>query len=141
MTVRLTTRNFRDIAKTARDFEDYLTAVRGHDSDIAKHMSLRHDEPVEDEQQQQRGATPRAKKDYGRQKQKKQSNLSPHMGGGGSLSSPRTRQRQRAGVETARSPSVSSRGRGRGQSSKEENSDIDELEGEDDIFEEFSDDD
>ncbi|KAM5349960.1 hypothetical protein ACJ41O_006465 [Fusarium nematophilum] len=48
MTVRLTKDNFRNIAKTARDFEDYLHAVRGHDSEIAKHMSLRYDDRIED---------------------------------------------------------------------------------------------
>jgi hypothetical protein len=46
--VRLTTANFNNIAKTARDFEDYLQATRGHDSEIAKTLSLRHDDQTED---------------------------------------------------------------------------------------------
>ena len=43
MTVKLTTANFRSIATTATDFEDYLTELRGGDSKIAKDMLLRHD--------------------------------------------------------------------------------------------------
>jgi hypothetical protein len=44
----LTIDNFRNIAKTARDFEDYLSATRGNDSHNAKHWSLRYDDQTED---------------------------------------------------------------------------------------------
>ncbi|KAG7434502.1 ATPase family AAA domain-containing protein 3B [Fusarium oxysporum f. sp. raphani] len=46
--VRLTTANFDNIATTAREFEDYLQNTRGHDSEIAKNLSLRHDDDTED---------------------------------------------------------------------------------------------
>ncbi|RBQ99536.1 hypothetical protein FVER53263_12918 [Fusarium verticillioides] len=46
--VRLTTSNFDNIATTAREFEDYLQNTRGHDSEIAKNLSLRHDDDTED---------------------------------------------------------------------------------------------
>ncbi|KAM0191651.1 hypothetical protein ACHAPI_008702 [Fusarium lateritium] len=46
--VRLTVDNFRSIAKTARDFDDYLSATRGNDSHNAKQWSLRYDDQTED---------------------------------------------------------------------------------------------
>ncbi|RMJ18392.1 hypothetical protein CDV36_001928 [Fusarium kuroshium] len=67
MIVKLTVDNFRNIAKTARDFEDYLHATRGHDSTIAKHMALRHDESPDEYLE-----TPSrsARKDYGQQRRR-----------------------------------------------------------------------
>ncbi|ORY68313.1 P-loop containing nucleoside triphosphate hydrolase protein [Pseudomassariella vexata] len=44
MTVKLTIANFRNIAKTAREFEDYLFSVRGQDSYLAKENQWRDDE-------------------------------------------------------------------------------------------------
>ncbi|RBA15763.1 hypothetical protein FPRO05_12370 [Fusarium proliferatum] len=46
--VRLTTANFDTIATMAREFEGYLQNTRGHDSEIAKNLSLRHDDDTED---------------------------------------------------------------------------------------------
>lgn len=74
MTVKLTTDSFRSIARTARDFEDYLVAVRGSDSEIARNMYLRHDEQVENERMMDVGSGSLApavwaRKDYGRQQQ------------------------------------------------------------------------
>lgn len=43
MTVRLTKGNFRNIAKTASEFDDYLASVRGPDSSLAKENQLRDD--------------------------------------------------------------------------------------------------
>ncbi|RYP41370.1 hypothetical protein DL768_010503 [Monosporascus sp. mg162] len=57
MTVKLTRANFRKIAKTASEFEDYLASVRGPDSSLAKENHLRDDahDP----------GTPVVRKDYG----------------------------------------------------------------------------
>ncbi|KAI0020264.1 P-loop containing nucleoside triphosphate hydrolase protein [Xylariomycetidae sp. FL0641] len=43
MSVRLKTENFRYIAKTAREFEDYLTSVRGPDVEVARENQYRDD--------------------------------------------------------------------------------------------------
>ena len=43
-TARLTRRNFEKIAKTARDFEDYITSTRGVDSQVAQASQLRDDD-------------------------------------------------------------------------------------------------
>lgn len=43
MVVKLTKASFRSIARTAREFEDYLASVRGHDSSLAKDNQLRDD--------------------------------------------------------------------------------------------------
>lgn len=43
-TVRLTKRNFLNIASTARDFEDYITSIRGSDSSMAKASMHRDDD-------------------------------------------------------------------------------------------------
>ncbi|KAL3481693.1 hypothetical protein BJX99DRAFT_218133 [Aspergillus californicus] len=43
MTVKLTRKNFQKIAKTARDFEDYMVSVRGSDIAAAQDESLRDD--------------------------------------------------------------------------------------------------
>ncbi|KAI9150607.1 ATPase family AAA domain-containing protein [Paramyrothecium foliicola] len=61
MMVKLTTANFRSIAETARKFEDFLVVVRGHDSERAKHMSLRYDGPIDEAIT---GQAPRTRKDY-----------------------------------------------------------------------------
>ncbi|KAK3317644.1 hypothetical protein B0T19DRAFT_479682 [Cercophora scortea] len=56
-TIRLTKRNFASIAKTARDFEDYISAIRGSDRELAQASNLRNDDFGRD--------IPRAQKDYG----------------------------------------------------------------------------
>ncbi|KAL9088212.1 MAG: hypothetical protein Q9165_006339 [Trypethelium subeluteriae] len=56
MTVKITKANFRNIAKTARDFEDYIDLLRGKDSDLARQAELRDDD-------YDPGA-PRARKEY-----------------------------------------------------------------------------
>lgn len=43
MTVKLMKANFRNVAKTASEFEDYLASVRGLDSNLAKENQLRDD--------------------------------------------------------------------------------------------------
>jgi hypothetical protein len=43
-TVRLTKKNFLNIASTARDFEDYITSIRGSDSSMAKASMHRDDD-------------------------------------------------------------------------------------------------
>jgi hypothetical protein len=43
-TVRLTKRNFLNIASTARDFEDYITSIRGSDSSVARANQHRDDD-------------------------------------------------------------------------------------------------
>ncbi|RYP03158.1 hypothetical protein DL764_005340 [Monosporascus ibericus] len=57
MTVKLTRANFRSIAKTASEFEDYLASVRGPDSSLAKENHLRDDAHNPD--------APVVRKDYG----------------------------------------------------------------------------
>ncbi|RYP89697.1 hypothetical protein DL770_004185 [Monosporascus sp. CRB-9-2] len=57
MTVKLTRANFRKIAKTASEFEDYLASVRGPDSSLAKENLLRDDT--------HNPGTPVVRKDYG----------------------------------------------------------------------------
>ena len=56
MIVRLTKANFRNIAKIAREFEEYIELLRGKDSDTARQTELRNDEYDID--------TPRARKQY-----------------------------------------------------------------------------
>ncbi|KAK3689417.1 hypothetical protein B0T22DRAFT_171761 [Podospora appendiculata] len=56
-TIRLTKRNFASIAKTARDFEDYISAIRGSDRELAQASNLRNDDFGRD--------IPRAQKNYG----------------------------------------------------------------------------
>ncbi|KAI6767674.1 hypothetical protein HG530_005683 [Fusarium avenaceum] len=68
--VRLTIDNFRNIAKTARDFEDYLSATRGNDSHLAKQWSLRYDDQTEDLAVTQ---VIGVRKDYGAQRKPKMS--------------------------------------------------------------------
>ncbi|KAI9659890.1 MAG: hypothetical protein M1821_001242 [Bathelium mastoideum] len=55
-TVKLTKANFRNIAKIAREFEDYIEQLRGKDSDIARQTEVRDDEYDID--------IPRARKEY-----------------------------------------------------------------------------
>ncbi|KAK0740067.1 hypothetical protein B0T18DRAFT_431450 [Schizothecium vesticola] len=43
-TVRLTKRNFVKISRTARDFEDYITAIRGPDRKVAQKSQFRDDD-------------------------------------------------------------------------------------------------
>ncbi|KAK3376255.1 hypothetical protein B0T24DRAFT_217163 [Lasiosphaeria ovina] len=43
-TIRLTRRNLEDIAKTARDFEDYIVSIRGPDREVAQASQLRDDD-------------------------------------------------------------------------------------------------
>ncbi|KAK0730880.1 hypothetical protein B0H67DRAFT_563173 [Lasiosphaeris hirsuta] len=43
-TVRLTKRNFVKISRTARDFEDYITAIRGSDRKVAQKSQFRDDD-------------------------------------------------------------------------------------------------
>jgi SpoVK/Ycf46/Vps4 family AAA+-type ATPase len=43
-TVRLTKRNFLNIASTARDFEDYISSIRGSDSSVARANMHRDDD-------------------------------------------------------------------------------------------------
>lgn len=43
MTVRLTKRNFANIAKTSHDFEEYIVHLRGRDSDNVKEAEVRDD--------------------------------------------------------------------------------------------------
>jgi hypothetical protein len=43
-TVRLTKRNFLNIASTARDFEDYISSIRGSDSSVARANQHRDDD-------------------------------------------------------------------------------------------------
>ncbi|KAK1960884.1 hypothetical protein LY78DRAFT_662608 [Colletotrichum sublineola] len=54
--VCLKARNFGVIAKTARDFEDYITSVRGPDRQVALTSQQRHDDFGKD--------IPKARKDY-----------------------------------------------------------------------------
>ncbi|XEV01770.1 hypothetical protein FSHL1_007057 [Fusarium sambucinum] len=139
--VKLTTANFNNIAKTARDFEDYLHATRGDDSEIAKTLALRHDEQSHDVEGYSR-STP-AQKDY--------------SGRRGELLSPRLTNRDRglsrnsSGYESRRSrvsrkeesPSER-RQRKRSKDGREEkrNNEFEDGEGgEDDIIDEFSSDD
>ncbi|KAI3544906.1 hypothetical protein CABS01_05770 [Colletotrichum abscissum] len=56
MVVRLTKRNFSTIAKTARDFEDYIISVRGPDRQVAFTSQQRYDDFGKN--------IPRARKDY-----------------------------------------------------------------------------
>ena len=46
LTIHLTKENFRKIAQTAKDFEEYMVNVRGSDAGIAKNESVRDDEYV-----------------------------------------------------------------------------------------------
>jgi len=41
MTVKLTTKNFGSIARTTREFEDYIVALLGKDSDAAREADVR----------------------------------------------------------------------------------------------------
>jgi SpoVK/Ycf46/Vps4 family AAA+-type ATPase len=43
MTIKLTRGNFKKIAKTAKDFEDYMVSVRGSDTVLAQEEALRDD--------------------------------------------------------------------------------------------------
>jgi len=44
MTVKLTTKNFRSIARTTREFEDYIVHLRGKDSEAARDAEVRDDD-------------------------------------------------------------------------------------------------
>jgi SpoVK/Ycf46/Vps4 family AAA+-type ATPase len=44
MTVKLTTKNFRSIARTTKEFEDYIVSLRGRDSDAAREAEVRDDD-------------------------------------------------------------------------------------------------
>ncbi|RSL50748.1 hypothetical protein CEP53_008685 [Fusarium sp. AF-6] len=134
MTVKLTVRNFRNIAKTARDFEDYLHATRGYDdSTIAKHMALRHDESPDEYLE-----TPSrsAKKDYGQQRRRVASrDISSGRERSSTFLHP-DRNRQRPQEPQASSGSRSQR---RGRVSRGEEDVVEEKEeDEDEIFEHFS---
>lgn len=133
--VKLTTDSFRNIARTARDFEDYLVAVRGSDSEIARNMYLRHDGQVEQGGMMDAGTGSGApavwaRKDYGKQQQ--QSLLTP----------PRNPQASSSAAPASpkrRSPSAShSQGRGRKSKAVEED---ERREDEEDSLDEFSSDD
>ncbi|RSL48873.1 hypothetical protein CEP54_012700 [Fusarium duplospermum] len=134
MVVRLTVDNFRNIAKTARDFEDYLHATRGHDSTIAKHMALRHDEsPDEFIETPSRSA----RKDYGQQRRRVASReISSGRERASSFLDP-GRNRQRTRELQASSGSRSQR---RGRASRGEEDMVEEKEeaDEEEIFEQFS---
>jgi len=43
MRVKLTVNNFRSIAKTTNEFEDYIVSLRGKDSDLARESEVRDD--------------------------------------------------------------------------------------------------
>ncbi|KAI3571209.1 hypothetical protein IWW34DRAFT_770457 [Fusarium oxysporum f. sp. albedinis] len=136
--VRLTTANFNNIAKTARDFEDYLHATRGDDSEIAKTLALRHDEQSDDVGGYSR-STP-AQKDYqGRRREL----LSPRVTNrdrGLSRNSSGYESRRSTGRRKEESPSDRRKGR-RSQGGREEkrNDEFDDGDGdEDDIIDEFS---
>lgn len=43
MTVKLTVRNFRRIAETTNEFEDYMVSLRGRDADNARETEVRDD--------------------------------------------------------------------------------------------------
>ncbi|KAF5010037.1 hypothetical protein FDECE_3755, partial [Fusarium decemcellulare] len=138
MRVRLTKDNFQNIAKTARDFEDYFHAVRGHDSDIAKHMSLRYDELDGNEQELQASWL---RKDYGQTRQPispqviKAEKSSPHLS-----PPPRDRQGSRMRREQ-RSPSDSYSRRAQSREEQDCGEDEQSEKEDDDIFEESSSDD
>ena len=85
MTVKLTRANFRHIAKTASEFDDYLASVRGPDSSLAKESQLRDDTHDQD--------VSVAKKDYVRK-----SSPRPKLG---YLSPSHGTQRTRVGSSTS----------------------------------------
>lgn len=103
MTVKLTRANFRHIAKTASEFDDYLASVRGPDSSLAKESQLRDDTHDQD--------TLAPKKDYGSKSspRPKSGYLSPSYGR-------HTPRMARAGSSTSK------------RSEKEDNSDDDDDE-------------
>ncbi|KAG8361833.1 hypothetical protein FVEN_g278 [Fusarium venenatum] len=139
--VKLTTANFNNIAKTARDFEDYLHATRGDDSEIAKTLALRHDEQSDNVAGYSR-STP-AQKDYpGRRREL----LSPRL-----TNRDRGISRNSSGYESRRSrvrrkeESPSERRqqrRSQGGRDEKRNDEFEDGEGdENDIIDEFSSDD
>ncbi|KAM0496898.1 hypothetical protein ACHAP8_007127 [Fusarium lateritium] len=137
--VRLITANFNNIAKTARDFGDYLHATRGNDSEIAKTLALRHDEQSHDVEEYTRSAP--TQKNY---QQQRRELLSPRL-----TNRDREMSRNSSGYESRRSvrrkeESPSERQRRRSQGGREEkrNDDFEHEEGgEGDIIDAFSSDD
>jgi hypothetical protein len=79
-TVKLTKANFANIAKTAREFEQYIETLRGSDSQNARELELRYDEYDPDR--------PRARKQYpgmgssGNGARELQENMRAKAGGG-----------------------------------------------------------
>ncbi|KAK2055667.1 P-loop containing nucleoside triphosphate hydrolase protein [Colletotrichum caudatum] len=88
--VRLTKRNFGIIAKTARDFEDYITSIRGPDRQVALTSQQRHDDFGKD--------IPRARKDYPSRRRGGREKAAAKKEHGGSPSAARPRR----GRETAK---------------------------------------
>lgn len=120
MRVKLTVKNFQSIAKTAREFEDYLVSVRGQDSDLARESQLRDDSHDID--------SPWLQKEYGRTRDGR---------GGGRGAGLLTTPTQRRGVSDRGGGSASGRASRRPRSEEEDN-----LGDEDDILDEdLSDDD
>jgi hypothetical protein len=139
--VRLTTANFNNIAKTARDFEDYLQATRGNDSDIAKNLSLRHDYQTEDVAGSSQSRM--AQKDYKTQSGGLQTPRSINRDRGTSRNSSGYESRRSRVSRKAESPPTRTRKR-RDQSEREQgrNDEFDDEGGdEDDIIEDFTSDD
>ncbi|KAF7537883.1 hypothetical protein G7Z17_g12767 [Cylindrodendrum hubeiense] len=138
MTVRLTKDNFRSIARTARDFDDYLHATRGDDSELAKHMAIRDDGHSEEHLET---SSPRARKDYGRQKQPSKLPRQAKRERSSSFLNPsRDRPRPRSSAESQTPSGSGTQKRGRGSRVEQDSSDEDDDEEDGDIFEEFSDD-
>ncbi|KAF6835974.1 hypothetical protein CMUS01_05569 [Colletotrichum musicola] len=140
MTVKLRVKNFRNIADTARDFEDYLHSVRGSDTVHAKDLGLRDDEHSH---YRTDGMMTPAKKEYSRSMQQ---SASPRLTRETSspFSTPaRDRQREREIKEQDRPSASQGRRRGRKIEPKEEdeNSGLDEKEDDEEIIEELEDDD
>lgn len=125
--MRLSIDNFRNIAKTARDFEDYLSATRGNDSHNAKQWSLRYDDQTEDLAVTQ---VIGVRKDYGAQRKVKK------------MSQSGQRYQRSLSRNNERGSSRSQRyGKGSKQQDEEEQEDVNDDGEEVEYFEEFSSDD
>ncbi|CAG2000167.1 unnamed protein product [Fusarium graminearum] len=136
--VRLTTAIFNNIAKKARDFEDYLQATRGHDIEIAKTLSLRHDDEKDD-----LAESLMAQKDYKRQSGGLLIPRQTNRDKGSSRNSSSYESRRPRTSRKEESPAGRRRQKG-SQSMREEHSNDesgDEEGGEDDIIDEISSDD
>lgn len=136
--VRLTTAIFNNIAKKARDFEDYLQATRGDDIEIAKTLSLRHDDEKDD-----LAESLMAQKDYKRQSGGLLIPRQTNRDKGSSRNSSSYESRRPRTSRKEESPAGRRRQKG-SQSMREEHSNDesgDEEGGEDDIIDEISSDD